>query len=227
MPYPICHAFVALQYNKNPKHTLGSIFPDVTHLLVKDKKHLFMKKFIHEINAKKYDKDFIDGIKVHIALDHYFHEKYIYKKRDILINEFSMHPSTAEGYIEIELDRLVDKKYPEVAKLIKKSMKSINTKQFAIYLSDSIDQPLKKVKKALRDARLVSNFKKPYKLRNLVIKALILRKYSRLRVRDFRLFKSRKIIKRAESLIKDDYQREVEKAIRAVRTLRKHPFKEE
>ena len=227
MPYPICHAFVALQYNKNPKHTLGSIFPDVTHLLVKDKKHLFMKKFIHEINAKKYDKDFIDGIKVHIALDHYFHEQYLYKKRDILINEFSMHPSTAEGYIEIELDRLVDKKYPEVAKLIKKSMKSINTKQFAIYLSDSIDQPLKKVKKALRDARLVTSFKKPYKLRNLVIKALILRKYSRLRVRDFRLFKSRKIIKRAEQLIKDDYQKELKKAIKIVKTLRKHPFKEE
>ncbi len=222
MPYQICHVYVALQYSKNPQHTIGSIFPDVTHLLVKDKKHILMKAFIKDIAANKENKEFIDGIKTHIALDHYFHEKYIYRKRDILMQEFSLHPSTAEGYIEMALDKIIDKQHPEVARTIKQATK---TKKFASYLSREMHQPLRRVKKALRDARLIARFKNPYKLRTLLLKAIILRKYLRLRVRDFKFTHSKKIFRRAEQLIKDDYSKELSRAIKVVERLRKNPFR--
>lgn len=193
---------------------IGAILPDVTHLLVEDKKHLLMQELLKELQPE--EKDLIQGIRIHIALDAYFHKKYIYPKVAILAREFSLHPSTAEGYTEIALDRLIDKQHPEVARTIRKAALHFNTKSFTLALSKIMEQPVKQVRKAVRDAKLISLFKKPYRLRALVIKALILRKYSRLKVREFNLVKSRKILKRAESLIKPDYQKALEQAIKAI-----------
>jgi len=225
MPYPICHVYVALHYSKDPSYIIGSIFPDTTHLLIKDKQHLLMKQVLNDINLTNESKEFMEGIKIHLALDSYFHKSYIYPKCNILSEEFNLNQPTAEGYIEIALDRIIDKKHPEIARIINKSMKGFSTKNLSIYLSKVLQKPVKEVKRALLRAKIVSRFKKPYKLRTLVIKALILRKYSRLKIKEFKLLKSRKILKRAEQLIRDDYQEELNKAIKAVKRLRKNPWK--
>ena len=109
-------------------------------------------------------------------------------------------------------------------RIIKSSIKSVSTKKLALYLSDSTKMPLKKMKKALKSARLVAGFKKPYKLRALILKALILRKYSRLRVREFKLLKSRKIAKQAEALIKKDYEQAIKQAIRTIKLTKTSPL---
>ena len=225
MPYPICHVYVALQFNKSPLHTLGSIFPDVTHLLLKDKQHLLMKPFIKELEHQKESLDFINGIKTHIALDYYLHARYIYPKAKILAAQFSLHPSTAEGYLEIALDRIIDKQHPEVARIIKRATFSFDIEGYAQHLAKVMNAPQQKVHKAMADAEFIVKFKKPYNLSKLLLKGLVLRKYSRLKVREFKLLKSRMIVARANELIKADYQQELQKALLAVETLRKNPWK--
>jgi len=224
MPYPVCHVYIALHYAANPNYITGSIFPDVTHLLIQDKKHKLMSPFIKALGKTKEHKEFIKGIKLHVAIDKHLHKFYIYPKADILAKEFNLHSSTAEGYIEIALDRLIDRQHPEIARIIKSSIKSVSTKKLALYLSASTKMPLKKMKKALKSARLVAGFKKPYKLRALILKALILRKYSRLRVREFKLLKSRKIAKQAEALIKKDYEQAIKQAIRTIKLTKTSPL---
>ena len=217
MPYPICHVYAALHYSYDNGFVIGSIFPDTTHLLVKDKPHTLMKGFLKSLEKNPENKQFIAGIKFHIALDNYFHKNYIYPKRDILIKEFNLNPSAAEGYIEIALDKFIYKKHPRIIKLIRKAMKSLNIKSVSIPLSTALNHPLKPTRKALKSASRIVKLRKPYSIRTLLIKGLILRKYSRLKAIDLKLTKSAKIIKRAKQLIEKDYEQAIKKAINKIK----------
>lgn len=222
MPYQLGHIYVALHHNKSPGYIVGNLFPDVTHLIIKDKKHVLMRSFLKYLEENnKANKEFIEGIKMHIYLDAYLHKNLIYPKKILLMKEFNLHESTAEGYIEMALDRLLAKKYPQLSIIMRKAAKKFDTHPYAIELAKVLNKPRKKILKVLRDSKRIAILRKPYTLRTLLVKGLILRKYSRLRLRELNLVKSRRIMKRAEFLIKQDYQRELDKAIKAIGKSRK------
>ena len=114
MPFIIVHTFVGLQYEKGKWHINGCSFPDAIHLVDDDLGHHKMRRLVALLEKKKVNQHFINGMKTHLALDKYFHQRYIFPKREILAKEFDIPVRTAEGYIEVALDMIYDNKYPKI-----------------------------------------------------------------------------------------------------------------
>jgi len=148
------------------------------------------------------------------------HPRYIFPKREQLAKEFNIPLRTAEGYIETALDMFYDKKYPKIKREIRKAAKLYDVKTMASYLSLVTDTPINKIEKALEDSIKVITRKKPYSILSMIRGSLLLRKYSKLPIRSYKLLSVKRIHDRSIEIIKDDCEEEINLAIKKIRILR-------
>lgn len=214
MPYSIAHVYISKKVCNKKQFILGSILPDVTLLITRDRKHLLMRKLVKILDKDKKAKYLAAGIKSHIVVDEYMHKNYVIKKAKIISKKFNVSVDMGHAAVEICMDKILLKKYPSLAKSLVESIKSVSEED----ITYSLEKVLKhdKLKKAVSDTYKLAILKKPYSMKSIVVKLLTLRKYRSLKFSNVKVRKIYSVMKEADNLVKDDYNEYLNNSIKIV-----------
>lgn len=215
MPYSIAHVYISRKVCNKKQFILGSILPDVTLLLTRDRKHLLMKRLVKILDKDKKTKYLVAGIKSHIVVDEYMHKNYVIKKATILSKRFNVSVDMGHAAVETCMDKLLLKRYPGLAKSLVESIKSVSKEEIVYYLGKVLKDD--KLKKAVNDSYRMSVLKKPYSMKSILFKLLTLKKYRSLKSSNVKIRMVYPVMKEANKLIENDYNQYLNDSIRIVK----------
>ena len=215
MPYSIAHVYISRKVCNKKQFILGSILPDVTLLLTRDRKHLLMKRLVKILDKDKKTKYLVAGIKSHIVVDEYMHKNYVIKKATILSKRFNVSVDMGHAAVEACMDKLLLKRYPGLAKSLVESIKSVSKEEIVYYLGKVLKDD--KLKKAVNDSYRMSVLKKPYSMKSILFKLLTLKKYRSLKSSNVKIRMVYPVMKEANKLIENDYNQYLNDSIRIVK----------
>lgn len=219
MPYVLGHVYLASRLSKDHQFILGNIFPDISHLINKET-HAKMLKFAELYSNLNGNIIFYDGVKNHFRVDSYMHPNFVYKKMEILKEKFNeINDILAHGLIEATMDKEINKMHPYVSKTLRKSLKHFDYEGLSLYLADYLHMDRKKIKNIVKDGVNVINTKNIYSVKSLVIRGLLLGKYSigRNFLTGVKISHTRSILRKTREIIKEDYQEYLDKTVEITR----------
>ncbi len=215
MPYSITHVYISRKVCNKKQFILGSILPDVTLLITRDRKHLLMKKLVKILGKDKKAKYLSAGIKSHIVVDEYMHKNYVIKKAKIISKKFNVSVDMGHAAIETCMDKMLLKRYPDLAKSLVGSIMSVSKEDIVYYLEKVLKHD--KLKKAVSDTYKLAILKKPYSMKSIVVKLLTLRKYRSLKSSNVKVKRIYGVMKEANNLVKKDYNEYLNDSIQIVK----------
>lgn len=215
MPYSIAHVYISKKVCNKKQFILGSILPDVTLLITRDRKHILMKKLVKKLEKDKQAKYLAAGIKSHIVVDEYMHKNYVIKKATILSKKFNVSMDMGHAAVETCMDKMLLKRYPGLAKSLVDSIKSVSKEDIVYYLGKVLKDD--KLKKAVNDSYRISVLKKPYSMKSILFKLLTLRKYRSLKSSNVKIRMVYSVMKEANKIIENDYNQYLNYSIKIVK----------
>ena len=215
MPYSIAHVYISRKACNKKQFILGSVLPDVTLLITRDRKHILMKKLVRVLEKDKKAKYLVAGIKSHILVDEYMHKNYVIKKATIISKKFNVSVDMGHAAVETCMDKMLLKRCPSLAKSLVDSIKSVSKEEIVYYLEKVLKDS--KLKKAVKDSYRIGVLKKPYSVKSIMFKLLTLRKYRSLKSSNVNIRKIYPVLKEANNLVKEDYNEYLNNSIKIVK----------
>ncbi|MBI2107049.1 zinc dependent phospholipase C family protein [Candidatus Woesearchaeota archaeon] len=215
MPYSIAHVYISKKVCNKKQFILGSILPDVTLLITRDRKHILMKNLVKKLEKDGKVKYLAAGIKSHIFVDEYMHKNYVIKKAKIISNKFNVPIDMGHAAVETCMDKMLLKRYPSLAKSLIESIKSMEKEDIVYYLEKVLKHD--KLKRAVKDSYRIGILKKPYSTRSIIFKLITLIKYRSLKSSNIKIRKIYAVMKEANELIKNDYNKYLNNSVKIVR----------
>jgi len=215
MPYSIAHVYISRKVCNKKQFILGSILPDVTLLITRDRKHLLMKRLVKKLEKDKKVKYLVAGIKSHVVVDAYMHKKYVIKKAKIISKEFNVSIDMGHAAVETSIDKILLKIDPSLAESLIDSIKCMKKENIVYYLEKVLKHD--KLKKAVSDTYKLAKLKKPYSMKGIVLKLLTLRRYRSLKSSNVKIRKIYPVMREANNLVKGDYNEYLSNSIKIVR----------
>lgn len=194
---------------------LGSILPDVTLLITRDRKHILMKRLVSKLKKDKKAKYLTAGIKSHILVDEYMHKIYVIKKAEIISKKFNVSIDMGHAAVETSIDKILLKRDPSLVESLIESIKYVKEEDIVYYLEKVLKHD--KLKKAVSDTYKLAKLKKPYSMKSIVLKLLTLRKYRSLKSSNVNVRKIYSVMKEANKIVKEDYIKYLDNSVKIVR----------
>jgi hypothetical protein len=142
MPEYITHAYIANQAGESLNYIAGTIFCDLGNFVSLYKKeidfsHKNMAGFAKYLEKQKYNKDFIEGIKAHIKLDHYVHKFYVIPVSIKLAKKTHLdNVNVFHHMAEVYVARRILREYPSFMRVVRRAAKLSNNLVLKKHLVD-------------------------------------------------------------------------------------------